>query len=113
MNGYCDGYVDSVDARFGWILATNVGACDMGGCDDVRLYRTTNGGAGWTVAQRWLWLRGGGRGFLHQPHFVSDRVGFIPVTDGTLAAPAIFLAESRSLTMAVSTGSTRAPAATR
>jgi photosystem II stability/assembly factor-like uncharacterized protein len=80
VSGYCDAYVDFVDARFGWLVATNVGACAEAGCIDNRLYRTTNGGNGWSIEKR-RWT-GAGCGFLQQPHFVSDTTGYLPVSSG-------------------------------
>lgn len=84
IRGYCNGYVDFVSARYGWVLVTNVGACAEAGCIDSRLYQTTNGGNGWTVEKK-AW-NGAGCGFLQQPHFVSSTTGYIAVTAGAVAA---------------------------
>jgi photosystem II stability/assembly factor-like uncharacterized protein len=80
FSGYCEPSVDFVDSRFGWIVATNGGACAEMGCIDDAIYRTTDGGNGWTVEKR-KW-NGAGCGFLGQPHFVSDTVGYIEVGTG-------------------------------
>lgn len=80
VNGYCYPFVDFVNARFGWVLMSNVAACAEYGCIDNRLYRTTNGGNSWTIEKR-RWS-GGGCGFLKEPHFVSSTVGYIPVSKG-------------------------------
>lgn len=80
ISGYCDASIDFVNARYGWLVATNVGACAENGCIDDRLYRTTNGGNSWSAEKR-RWT-GAGCGFLQQPHFVSDTVGYLPASSG-------------------------------
>jgi len=80
FSGYCDPSVDIVDGRFGWIVATNVAACAEMGCVDDAIFRTTSGGNSWSVEKR-RWS-GDGCGFVQQPHFVSDTVGYLPVSSG-------------------------------
>lgn len=84
---YCDASVDFVDARHGWLLATNRGMCSMGGCYDNRLYHMVDGGQHWRVEQRArlpsvpaLWS--GPSGFLGSVLFVTPQVGYIPVSEG-------------------------------
>lgn len=89
VGGYCLASVDFVNDHSGWLLATNLGMCSMGGCYDNRLYHSQDGGRHWRQEQRGrlpelrpqtLWS--GPSGFLGPALFVTSQVGYIPVSEG-------------------------------
>jgi photosystem II stability/assembly factor-like uncharacterized protein len=86
IQGYCSDSVDFVNSSDGWALVTNIGSCGMAGCLDNRLYRTTDGGANWKLEDKpksgeTAWS--GPDGVLTVLHFVSPKIGYLPVKSGT------------------------------
>jgi len=89
VGGYCAASVDFVNDDNGWLLATKLGMCSMGGCYDNRLYHSQDGGRHWNQEQparlpgsRMPALWSGRSGFLGSVVFVSPQIGYIPVSEG-------------------------------
>lgn len=82
--GQCQVDVYFVDGRNGWALPRYARTgCGASGCAAYTLYRTTDGGAHWSVEQRPPATKGarrwwGGNGFANEVRFATPALGWIP-----------------------------------